>query len=207
MRALKKNWVLEIYGDAALDEGNQQGQYSLITEAGTNKVNRIGWKSKMSDRRAWSSLAAEAEAMQAVVDRPQEQSLRREIAIIREMVIYNNNRIRFIKSEVMLADHLTKERNGSQIYEVLKTNIFNRVNKYDSGEITTSMIRDAAIDIPLKELEKIHTVEVEPINEQITSIQMEGGQQQEGSNQSPRRQSSKRKATVRESDVRYGQSE
>ncbi len=240
MKALKKNWVVEIYDDAALDEGNQQGQYSLIREAGTNKVNTIGWKSKMSDRRAWSSLAAEAQAMQGALDkaihwqslktemnlpikhitvltdnlslrrvvysgRPtQEQSLRREVAIIRDMIIYNNIRVRFVKSEVMLADHLTKERSASQIYEVLKTNTFNRINKYDNGDITTNMIRDAAIDIPLKHLEKILTVEVELINDQITSIQREGGQQQhqEDSSHQARRPNSGRKSTLAEDDAR-----
>ncbi len=101
----------------------------------------------------------------------------------------------------MLADHLTKERSASQIYEVVKTNTFNRINKYDSGEIMTKMIRDAALDIPLEDLEKILTVEVEPINDQITSIQREAGQRQEDFNQSPRRQNSSRKSTLRENEV------
>ena len=103
------------------------------------------------------------------------------------MVIYNNIRIRFVKSEVMLADHLTKEGNASQLYEVLKNNSINRINKYDSGEITTSIIRDAAIDIPLGNLERVLTVEVETINEQINAIQQERDQ--------PRRQSFGRKTT------------
>ena len=229
---------MEIYGDAALDEGNQQGQYTLIREAGTTKVNTIGWKSKMSDRRAWSSLAAEAQAMQGALDkaihwqalryemnwpikhvtvltdnlslrrvvnsgRPtQEQSLRRDIAIIRDMIIYKNIRVRFVKSEAMLADHLTKERNAQQIYDVLKLNSFDRINKYDSGEITTSMIRDAAIDIPLNENERILTVEVEAINERISQIQQSGSGQQDQEMQEQRTQSVGRKATIAESNAR-----
>ena len=231
---------MEIYGDAALDEGNQQGQYTLIREAGTNRVNTIGWKSKMSERRAWSSLAAEAQAMQGALDkaihwqalrsemnlpirhvtvltdnlslrrvvhsgRPtQEQRLRRDIAIIRDMIIYNNIRVRFVKSEAMLADHLTKERNAQQIYDVLKMNTFDRIIKYDSGYITTSMIRDVAIDIPLKEHEKILTVEVDTLNEQISSTQQGDGDHQVNAEASPSRQSSGKKSTATETNARNG---
>ena len=230
MKSMRRNWEVEIYGDAALDEGNQQGQYTIVREPGTTKINTIGWKSRMSERKAWSSLAAEAQALRAALDkaihwqslrremdlpirkitvltdnvslrrlvhsgRPtQEQSLRRDVAIIRDMIIYNQIKVRFVKSEVMLADHLTKERNGKQLYDVLKLNSFEEIDSHDTGDISESMIRDAAIDIPLLDHERVLTVEVEAINEQIANLQQQSSENEENP-QSSRVQICGRKAT------------
>ena len=78
--------------------------------------------------------------------------------------------MRFAKSEFILANHLTNDRSSSQLYEALKEYTLKRINKYDSGSVTESVIRDAAIDIPLLGYGKNLKVDVEQINEQIVSM-------------------------------------
>ena len=97
----------------------------------------------------------------------QEQSLRRDVAIIRDQIIYSGVEVRFVKSPAMLADHLTKERSGEQLYSILKNNKFMDIEKFDTKHVTAKAIRDAAIDIPLEEDEKILRVDVDALFEII----------------------------------------
>ena len=97
----------------------------------------------------------------------EEQGLRRDLAIIRDQIIYNDIEVRFVKSKAMLADHLTKERSGDQLYDILRHNKFERIEKYDSNEVTASHIKEAAIDIPLLEDSDILHVDVETLYEVI----------------------------------------
>ena len=59
----------------------------------------------------------------------QEQGLRRDLAIIRDQIVYNDIEVRFVKSKAMLVDHLRKERSGEQIHDVLRHNKFERIPK------------------------------------------------------------------------------
>ncbi len=82
----------------------------------------------------------------------------------------------------MLADHLTKERSGEQIYKVLRHKKFERIEKYDSSEVTAAHIREAAIDIPLLDEQEILHVDVETLFEVIG--QESGDQSSSASNSS-----------------------
>ncbi len=111
----------------------------------------MGWKSQKSDRRAWSTLAAETHVMQNSLDKAigiktflyqigiipkstkvltdnlslkrviysgrqtQEMRLRREVAIIRDVAINDNVLIRFVTTDEMVADDLTKRTSGQRI--------------------------------------------------------------------------------------------
>ncbi len=102
----------------------------------------------------------------------QEQSLRRDIAIVPDQIIYSGVEVRFVKSPAMLSDHMTKERSGEQLYSILKDNKFMDIEKFDARQVTAKEIRDAAIDIPLEEDEKILHVDVDALFE-IIGIQPE----------------------------------
>ncbi len=95
----------------------------------------------------------------------QEQGLRRDVAIIRDQIVYNELEVRFVKSPAMIADHLTKERNGEQLYSILKDNKFMEIEKFDTRKVTGKAIRDAAIDI-LDDQSNLH-VDVEALYEVI----------------------------------------
>ncbi len=61
---------LETYGDSALAaENNRIGVCIVLRQAKSNIVNMVGWHSCKSNRRAWSTLAAETHAMQLAIDR------------------------------------------------------------------------------------------------------------------------------------------
>ena len=90
----------------------------------------------------------------------QEQGLRREIAIIRDQIAHNDLRVRLVKNEAMLADHLTKNRGGEQLYNVLKTGRIRSVKDYDSGEVSKEAIDKAANDIPLIQEDDILHVDI-----------------------------------------------
>ena len=65
----------------------------------------------------------------------------------------------------MLADHLTKERGGDQLYEIIKINKIKLIDKYDNSQITSDNIRDAAIDVAsLNDPEILH-VDVKTVSE------------------------------------------
>ena len=66
----------------------------------------------------------------------QEQSLRRDVAIIRDRIVYSGVEVRFVKSPAMLADHLTKERSEEQLYSILKENKFRDIEKLDTKQVT-----------------------------------------------------------------------
>ncbi len=66
---LKGKICIEAYGDSAFDESNQIGYCLVLRQEKTQKVNFIGCRSIKSDRKAWSTLAAETHAMQYVMDR------------------------------------------------------------------------------------------------------------------------------------------
>ncbi len=106
----------------------------------------------------------------------QEQGLRRDVAIIRDQIVYNEIEVRFVKSPAMLADHLTKERSGDQLYSILKNNRFLEIERFDAKKVTARAIRDAAIDIPLADDQTVLHVEVEAMYEVIGELQ-EGGSQ------------------------------
>ncbi len=99
--------------------------------------------------------------------RTQEQGLRIDLAIIRDQIIYNDIDFRFVKSKTMIADHLTKERSGEQIYEMLIHSKFGQIEKYDSNQVTVANIREAAMDIPLLEDPEILHVDVDTLYEVI----------------------------------------
>ena len=61
----------------------------------------------------------------------QEQGLRRDIAIIRNQIVHKDLRVRYAKNEAMLADHLTNNRGGEQLYNILKTGGFQSIKDYD----------------------------------------------------------------------------
>ena len=212
---LNKPVKLEIYGDTSLDGENQQGLLTLMRANNSRTVNVISWRSKMSDRKAWSTLSGEARVMQHAIDkavhlkalstelgfrvekttvltdnlslrrvvesgRPtQEQSLRRDIAIIRDQIVYSGVEVRFVKSPAMLADHLTKERSGN----ILKDNKFMDIEKFDTKQVTAKEIRDAAIDIPLEEEEKFLHVDVDALFEIIGAPEEQTGRDQEEATQ------------------------
>ena len=66
----------------------------------------------------------------------QQQSLRRDIAVLRDQIVYNNVEVRFVKSPAMLANHMTKERSGEQSYTVLEENRFQQIEKLDKGSVS-----------------------------------------------------------------------
>ena len=67
----------------------------------------------------------------------------------------------------MLADHLTKERSGEQLYSIMKDTKFMAIAKFDTKQLTAKAIKDAAIDIPLADDEAILHVDVEALYEVI----------------------------------------
>ena len=60
-----------------------------------------------------------------------------------------------------------KERNGEQLYEMLRENRFQLIEKHDKGSVSARAIRDAAIDIPLEEESSILHFDVEALYEVI----------------------------------------
>ncbi len=74
--------------------------------------------------------------------------------------MYNDLRVRYVKNEAMLADHLTKNRGGEQLYNVLKTGRFQSIKDYDRGEVTKEAIEEAANDIPLVQEDNILHVDI-----------------------------------------------
>ena len=124
----------------------------------------------------------------------QEQGLRRDLAIIRDQI----DQIRFVKSKAMLADHLTNERTGEQMYDVLRHNKFERIEKYDSSEVRASHIREAAIDIPLLDEQEILHVDVETLYEVIGHESEDHSSSASNSSIQERQLTSGRKITVSE---------
>ncbi len=204
---LNKPVRMEIYAGTSLDGENQQGLLTLMRSKDTDAVNIISWKSKMSERKAWSTLSGEARVMQHAIDkaahlkalskelgfkvmkttvltdnlslrrviqsgRPtQEQGLRKDVAIIRDQIVYNENEVRFVKSPAMLADHLTQERTGDQLYSILKNNRFLEIKKFDAKQVTPKATTDAAIVIPLADDQTVFHVNVEALYEVIGESQ------------------------------------
>ncbi len=143
IKPLGKSLTLEVYADSSFKYDNQQLVVSILREEGTRNANMVGWKSQKSDRRAWSTLAAETHAMQVGLDRAiglktflneigqnvkktcvvtdnlslqrvilsgrstQEMRLRREISIIRDLMVTDDVTVSFVCTEKMLADDLT----------------------------------------------------------------------------------------------------
>ena len=148
---LKGKICIEAYGDSAFDESNQIGYCLVLRQEKTQKVNFIGWRSIKSDRKAWSTLAAETHAMQYVMDgeygmkallhelglgntpttvmtdnlslkkvfysgrSAEEVRLRRELGILRDLMLNDEVSVRFVETKKMIADDLTKsERNTGE---------------------------------------------------------------------------------------------
>ena len=128
----------------------------------------------------------------------QEQGLRRDLAIIRDQIVYNDISVRFVKSNAMLADHLTKERSGEQKYDVLRHSKFERIEKYDSSEVTASHIREAANDIPLLDEQEILHVDVETLFEVIGHESEDQSSSASSSSIQERQLTSGRKITISE---------
>ncbi len=209
---LDKPLRMEIYGDISLDGENQQRLLTLMRSKATVTVNIVSWRSKISERKAWSTLPGEARVMQHAIDkaahlkalsielgfalakttvltdnlslrrviqsgRPtQEQGLRRDVAIIRDQIIYNEIEVRFVKSPAMLADHRTKERSGEQLYSILKDNKFMEIERFDAKQVTAKAIKDSAIDIPLADDQTVLHVDVEALFEVIGQNQEDNSQ-------------------------------
>ncbi len=70
IRPLTGSVEIEVYGDSAF-KGNssQQGIALVLRESQTNNANLISWRSNGSDRRPWSSLAAETHVAQIDMDK------------------------------------------------------------------------------------------------------------------------------------------
>ena len=64
---LSKPVRLEIYGDTSLDGDNQQGLLTFMRAQDSQSVNIISWRSKKSQRKAWSTLSGEARVMQHAI--------------------------------------------------------------------------------------------------------------------------------------------
>ncbi len=137
---------MEAYGDSAFAaDNNQIGVRLILRQSRSNIVNLVGWRSCKSDRRAWSTLAAETHAMQMAMDwaiglkyvmyelgmaakettvltdklnlknvlysgrSPAEARHRKEMGILRDMMGQDRIKVRFLKSEKMISDELTKD--------------------------------------------------------------------------------------------------
>ena len=69
LEPLTSPFEVEIYGDSAFRQDNQQGIVTVFREKGSPLRNLIAWKSQKSDRKAWSTLAAETHVMQHAIDK------------------------------------------------------------------------------------------------------------------------------------------
>ncbi len=79
----------------------------------------------------------------------QETRLRREIAIIRDVAINENVLIRFVATEDMVADDLTKITSGPRIREFATLAQLEMVEDNDVESPTHDEVKQAAEDIPL----------------------------------------------------------
>ncbi len=60
---------IEIFGDSAFRQENQPRIVTIFREKGSPMYNLIAWKSQKSDRKTWSTLAAETHFMQHAIDK------------------------------------------------------------------------------------------------------------------------------------------
>ncbi len=56
-------------GDTSLDGDKQQGLRMIIREEKWENINVISWRSRQSERKAWSTLSGEARVMQHAIDK------------------------------------------------------------------------------------------------------------------------------------------
>ena len=184
-----KELILETHGNSAFQISNQQGIVCLLREnAKSRKVNYLAWRSKRAERRTWSTLAAETQAVQKAMDkaihakcvfrelrigvyknlavtdnlslrrvlysgRPvQEDRLKKELVVIRDMIMSEDIEVRYVPGKFMLAECLTKSANPDYLMSSMKNNLLNTVNLYDAEQVTTEMIEEAGVDIPMENL-------------------------------------------------------
>ncbi len=63
--------------------------------------------------------------------------------------------VRYVPGKFMLADCLTKSANPEYLLNAMKNNKVNPVDIYDAEQVTTEMIEEAAVDIPMEELRRV----------------------------------------------------
>ncbi len=63
------NWELEVFGDSAFKQSNQQGVVVCLRRGGGTEMNVVSWKSKKAERKSWSTLAAETHVLQVAMDK------------------------------------------------------------------------------------------------------------------------------------------
>ncbi len=189
--------AVEVFGDSSFRDNNQQGIVTAIRQAGAKRCNLVGWRSQKSDRRAWSTLAAETHVMQNALNKAigmktflqqlgirvrsakvlaenlslkrviysgrqtQEMRLRREIAIIRDVAMNNNVLIRFVPTERMLADDLTKKTTAQRVRDMGVSSTLDMVEDNPMEDPTAEKVDEAARDIPLLREEDEHPKNVD----------------------------------------------
>ncbi len=197
IKPLGDSLTLEVYADSSFKYDNQQGIVSILCEEGTRNANMVGWKSQKSDRRAWSTLAAETHAMQVGLDRAiglktflneigqkvketcvvtdnlslqrvilsgrstQEMRLRREISIIRDLLVTDDITVSFVCTEKMLADDLTKKTSGEKLMGL----VINYCVKTIGEKVSNGKFKNP--EIPL-----INEPDENPVNHETVTIQI-----------------------------------
>ncbi len=63
LRPKKRPIAIEVFGDSSFRDNNQQGFVTAMRQTGTKRCNLVGWRIQESDRRAWSTHAAETHVM------------------------------------------------------------------------------------------------------------------------------------------------
>ncbi len=82
----------------------------------------------------------------------QEDRLKKEFVVIRDMMISEDIEVRNVPGKFMLTDSLTKSANPDYLMCSMKNNLLNTVDLYDAEQVTVEMIEEAAVDIPMESL-------------------------------------------------------
>ena len=82
----------------------------------------------------------------------QEDRLKKEFVVIRDMMVSEDIEVRYMPGKFILADCLTKSANPDYLINSIKDNLLNTVDLYDAEQVTTEMIEEAGVDIPMDKL-------------------------------------------------------
>ena len=83
-----------------------------------------------------------------------ELRLRREVAAARDLLVFDQIRVRYVPTEKMLADPMTKSMKASDLLQLGRMNNLESIDKFDNDAVSASEMLEAEIQIPMLELSK-----------------------------------------------------
>ena len=83
-----------------------------------------------------------------------ELRLRREEAAARDLLVFDQIRVRYVPTEKMLADPMTKSMKATELFQLGRMNNLDTIDEIDKDTVSASEMLEAEIQTPMLELSK-----------------------------------------------------